>query len=375
MHGNIKQKSHFKVTIGVDADDYSRLQSVANKTGLSTARLVREAMYQFLEDETKIPADFETSSSPKHSVVSFFSGCGGLDLGFRGGFDYNGLDFKRLPFEILVAYDIDPKCVETYNLNISNHAEVRDLSSYDPASIPSADVLIGGFPCQEFSVCGPRGGLQTTRGELYLSLTKYARRHKPKIIVGENVPGVEVLRGGEALKKILSDIEKEGYRVKVWKMFGPDYGVPQTRSRLFFICVREDLEGFPSIPVPTHIENHRTIKWAIEDLEKIEDETVNNQSQYFRALKAIGGSGQGDEISCADSPGYTVRANARSRVQFHYSLKRRLTIRECARLQTFPDSFHFPFSMTTNQMQVGNAVPPMLGHVVATSISKWLEGK
>ena len=161
---------------------------------------------------------------------------------------------------------------------------------------------------------------------------------------------------------------------EVWTMYGPDYGVPQSRTRIFIIGVRDDLVGFPIQPQPTHAGKHRTIKWAIKDLESLDCETVvPNQSQYFMASKAKNGNGQGDEVSRADEPGYTVRANAKSRVQFHYSLDRRLTVRECARLQTFPDDFVFPHSATSNIMQIGNAVPPMLAHIVATSITEWLK--
>jgi DNA (cytosine-5)-methyltransferase 1 len=101
---------------------------------------------------------------------------------------------------------------------------------------------------------------------------------------------------------------------------------------------------------------------------------VPNQSQYFKASKAKKGNGQGDEKSKTGTPSYTIRANAKSRVQFHYYLDRRLTIRECARLQTFPDNFILPHSATTNIMQIGNAVPPMLAHKVALSISNFLQG-
>lgn len=315
-----------------------------------------------------------TRKSIQHTVVSFFSGCGGLDLGFRGGFGYNGIKFHRLPYNVIAAYDNDPKCVDTYRLNISEHAYVKDLSNYDAADVPSADVLIGGFPCQDFATCGPRHGLDSERGKLYLALIKYARRHSPKIIVGENVPGLENMQGGRVLETIVSDIESAGYRVEVWKLFAPDYGVPQNRTRLFIVGVRHDIKGFPNKPRPTHIGKHKTITWAIKDLEGVSDETVPNQSQYFKASKAKKGNGQGDEVSSPEKPSYTVRANAKSRVQFHYSLERRLTIRECARLQTFPDSFLFPHSSTTNVMQIGNAVPPMLGHIVAKNISKWLKG-
>lgn len=308
------------------------------------------------------------------SVVSLFSGCGGLDLGFRGGFKYNGINHKLLPYDILAAYDHDPKCVATYNQNIVDHAEVLDLSDYEPKSIPGAEIVIGGFPCQDFATCGPRKGLGSERGRLYRALIKYAKHHKPLIVIGENVPGLANIANGEALKTIIKEMESIGYRVEVWTLYAPDYGVPQNRTRLFIIGVRKDLDGFPVCPKTTHEDNYRNIKWAIQDLEKIKDDRIPNQSQYFLASKAKKGNGQGDETSRAEEPSYTVRANAKSRVQFHYSLERRLTVRECARLQTFPDEFVFPFSATTNIMQIGNAVPPMLGHIVASSVANWLRG-
>jgi len=322
------------------------------------------------------PASNNLPSAPicekKYTAVSFFSGCGGLDLGFLGGFDYKDEFFPSMPFDITAAYDSDPKCIDTYKHNISEHIELKDLSSYDPFTIPAADILIGGFPCQDFATCGPRKGLNSERGKLYTALMRYMEAHSPSIVIGENVPGLANIEGGEALKKIVEDFESCGYRFNVWNLYAPDYGVPQNRTRLFIVGVRNDLPGFPVCPKPEFVGNHRTIKWAIEDLMEIDCESISNQSQYFKASKAKKGNGQGDEISKPNSPSYTVRANAKSRVQFHYSLERRLTIRECARLQTFPDGFHFPHSATSNIMQIGNAVPPMLAHKVAHEISKYL---
>lgn len=307
-----------------------------------------------------------------HSVVSFFSGCGGLDLGFIGGFTYMHETFKKLPFNIQAAYDFDEKCISTYIKNIGSHAEVLDLSHADPAKMPKAEVLIGGFPCQDFSSCGPKRGLNSRRGKLYNSLVSYMRTHKPKVVVAENVPHLARMGDGEVIETILEDFKSAGYRFEVWNLFAPDYGIPQNRSRLFFIGVRDDIVGMPRKPIPKFVNSHRSIKWAIQDLEKVTDESVPNQSQYFRASKAKKGNGQGDETNRADEPSYTIRANAKSRVQFHYSLARRLTVRECARLQTFPDDFSFSFSATTNVMQIGNAVPPLLAYQVAKSVSSFL---
>ena len=311
-----------------------------------------------------------------YSVVSYFCGCGGLDLGFRGGFKYHNEDYRKLPFNILKAYDNEPRCIETYN-NYFGHdcAEVKDLSSAKPNEMPKADILIGGFPCQEFSSCGPLGGLESERGRLYQTMIAYMNEHKPRMVIGENVINLERMEKGAVLQTIKNDLSNAGYEVRVWKMFAPDYGVPQRRTRLFIICVRNDVyekNGFPVEPNAEFKENYRSIEWAIGDLENITDNTIPNQGEYFGASKAKKGNGQGDESNQKDKPAYTIRANPKSRVQFHYSLDRRLTVRECARIQTFPDDFAFRFSKTVNISQIGNAVPPILAHLVAISVADYL---
>lgn len=286
-----------------------------------------------------------------------------------------GKQYPKLPFQILRAYDHDSKCVVTYQKNIGGHIEEYDLSKIDPENMPSADVVIGGFPCQDFSSCGPKRGLSSQRGKLYRALLKYMRYHKPKVVVGENVPHLLKINGGKVIKHILKELENEGYRFdEPWNLFAPAYGVPQRRRRIFLIGVRQDIKGKPMIPKEAFsLDEYPSIDWAIQDLEQ--SLGVPNQEQYFVASLAKKGNGQGDEVSIVGRPAYTVRANAKSRVQFHYKLKRRLTVRECARLQTFPDNFEFPFSTTTNIMQIGNAVPPVLGYAVAQSVANFLKEK
>ena len=307
-----------------------------------------------------------------YTVVSYFCGCGGLDLGFRGDYIYRNEKHKKLPFKIIEAYDFNEKCIATYNDYFGETAQVADLATLDPNLVPDADILIGGFPCQEFSSCGPLGGLASERGQLYKALIRYMTAHKPKVVVGENVINLERMQKGEVMRTIVQDLKKAGYKVEVWRMFAPDYGVPQTRTRLFFVCVRNDLPGFPRQPVPQFVQNHRSIEWAIGDLETVTDESVPNQSQYFAASKAKKGNGQGDESCKKDLPAYTIRANPKSRVQFHYLLNRRLTVRECARIQTFPDDFKFGFAKTVSISQIGNAVPPLLASCVAEEIADYL---
>jgi DNA (cytosine-5)-methyltransferase 1 len=113
---------------------------------------------------------------------------------------------------------------------------------------------------------------------------------------------------------------------------------------------------------------HRAIDDALDDLMPITDETVTNQSQYFVATAATKGGGQGDHVSKRGQLAYTVRANAKARIHFHYELPRRLTVRECARLQSFPDHFVFPHSAMNAMTQIGNAVPPIVGYRVAESL-------
>ena len=314
------------------------------------------------------------NNSKRYSVISFFCGCGGLDLGVRGNFDYHGEHYEEMPFDIKAAYDFNSQCIETYNDYFGNHGHVLDLSTADMDLIDSADMLIGGFPCQEFSSCGPLGGLDSDRGQLYKVLVAYMKRHKPRVVIGENVINLLRMEDGYVINTITKELKDAGYKVEVWNLLAPDYGVPQKRNRIFFICVREDINGFPVKPIPKFTDKHRSIEWAIGDLVDIEDETIPNQSQYFLASKAKKGNGQGDEKNVRDKPAYTIRANPKSRVQFHYKLDRRLTVRECARIQTFPDNFIFKHSMTTSISQIGNAVPPVLGHIVASSIAEFLKG-
>lgn len=317
-------------------------------------------------------AAFRGDPAQRFGVVSFFAGCGGLDLGFRGDFTYQSHTYSRLPFNLIKAYDFDASCKSTYENNVGPHFETVDLSKADVSCMPSCDVLIGGFPCQEFSICGPKGGSASKRGALFRAMSRYAAAKKPLLVVAENVAHLPRLNNGKDLESIYRSFRKAGYRHAIWKVFAPDYGVPQARDRVILIFTRKDLSANPIMPIEKYSGRHRSVEWAIGDLVQIEDESVPNQSQYFRARLAKSGNGQGDEISPRNAPGYTVRANAKSRVQFHYELPRRLTVRECARLQTFPDDFIFPHAATTNVRQIGNAVPPVLAHAVAQSIAEFL---
>jgi DNA (cytosine-5)-methyltransferase 1 len=343
------------------------------KSGLPKRRALRR-MPEFTHG-LKDSVEFNKHSSaavPTIGVMSMFSGCGGMDLGFLGGFEYCGKTYASLPFRIVGAVDSDQRSIETYRLNIDDRATVGDLTQIPPSELPEARVLIGGFPCQDFSSSGPKTGFSGDRGQLYTCMVEYMRTHQPDMVIGENVPHLATLHGGQYLEAIIRDFEAEGYHFVVWSLFGPDYGLSQSRRRLFLVGVRNDLGYPPPPPRPTHHAKHIPIDAALADLEKITDETVTNQSQYFVATRATAGGGQGDHTNQRGKVAYCIRANAKARIQFHYALDRRLTVRECARLQSFPDGFVFPFSSMTNMTQIGNAVPPILAHQVATVVFEHL---
>ena len=313
----------------------------------------------------------DREKSKNISVISMFAGCGGFDLGLLGGFQYSGELYPPLPFRIIRAYEIDPKATSTYSLNISSDVQTTDLTEIKMQDLPYADVLAGGFPCQDFSSSGTKLGLSGNRGQLYKVMIEYMLKHKPKVVLAENVPHLAKMKSGSVLRKILSEFEEVGYDFKVWNLFCPEYGLSQNRSRIFLVGVRKDLIGEPLIPKPLYKIRYRPIEWAIGDLENVFDESIPNQSQYFVATKATAGAGQGDEQNTRGKISYCIRANPKARVHFHYELDRRLTVRECARLQSFPDEFVFPHSAGTNVMQIGNAVPPIIGYHVGKSIANF----
>lgn len=314
----------------------------------------------------------DKTSEPNYKVLSFFSGCGGLDLGFHGAFRIFGNSYSRLPFNVEAAYDVMPDAVATYKLNLADEIYEEDLARTAMSNMPNSDVLLGGFPCQDFSSSGPKSGLSGKRGQLYLCMRDYMQSHRPKVVVAENVPHLARLNGGKYLRTILSDFEAVGYKFDVWELNCPDYGLPQSRRRLFIIGVPNELAGFPQVPKPTHLGKPLTIDQALADLEDVLDESVTNQSQYYVSSRASAGGGQGDHTNKPGEVSYCIRSNPRGRIQFHYKFDRRLTVRECARLQSFPDEFVFPFSTQRNLALIGNAVPPIIGHHVARSIAQYL---
>lgn len=323
-------------------------------------------------------------------VVSLFSGCGGLDLGIEGGFNYLNKYYRKNPFKIIWANDINEKATQTQKLNfkdlnvvcqdITKILENEDNQLYfcnNEFKLPNyADVVIGGFPCQDFSLAGKRQGLLVQRGKLYLSMAKVIKLLKPKVFLAENVKGLISWGNGSAIKLIINDFSKLGYKV-AYKLFNAaDYGVPQIRERVIIVGIRNDINADIEWPKPTHSINDNTLKsWITlkEAIGDLEDENKLNSlpnSGYSKA-KLFKGK-QGNTITKADKPAPTMRAEHHGNIEFHYSLPRRLSAREAARIQSFPDDFIFVKSTTDAYRQIGNAVAPVFAWHLAQMLKKIL---
>jgi DNA (cytosine-5)-methyltransferase 1 len=323
------------------------------------------------------------STQNNFSVVSLFSGCGGLDLGLHGGFTFLGKRYKPNPFEVIYANDINKAATESFKLNFP---EVRQVENEDitlvldgKVSIPKkADVVVGGFPCQDFSLAGKRQGLNVKRGQLYLSMVETVKRVKPKVFLAENVKGLLLWEKGLAVQTIKEDFAKLGYDVSHKLLNTADYGVPETRERVIIVGVRKDLKREFKFPEPTHSKNPVgklkpwvSLREAIGDLE---DQAKHDKlpNSGFSKAKLFPGT-QGNKTCAADKPGPTMRAEHHGNIEFHYLGHRRLSAREAARIQSFPDNFVFWKSTTDAYRQVGNAVAPVFGWHLAKSLAQVLQ--
>lgn len=312
----------------------------------------------------------------KLKVISLFSGCGGKDLGFIGGFDFLGIRYPETGFEIVWANDINERACLTYRNNIGDHITCGSIWDTDFSTLPEADVVTGGFPCQDFSVAGLRKGFNSDRGLLYLAMKNVIDTVKPKAFVAENVKGLLSMDSGRAIEKIKEDFSDSGYRVEYYLAHSANYGVPQTRERVFIIGIRKDIPFTYKFPEPTHSDggllNPRwiSVKKAIADLESMEEGEIPNH--FWSKAKMYPGT-QGNVVIKPDKPGPTMRAEHHGNIEFHYSGDRRLSAREAARIQSFPDNFIFYKSTSDAYRQVGNAVPPVLGWHVANSLMEFLK--
>lgn len=305
----------------------------------------------------------------KFKVVSLFSGAGGLDLGFH-----------KAGFDIIWANDFDKYAVQTYKRNFKNKIILDDINNIDFSIIPSADVVIGGFPCQPFSMMGAELGFEDTRGTVFFTVATIInqmidRGEKPKVVVLENVRRLLTHDGGNTFKVIKHVLEHQlEYKVFYKVLNSSDYGVPQTRNRIFIVC-------FDDKGVDFNFPQKLELKQTMQDLlEKNVDE------KYFlsdRLLKTILSNGTGNYKAKSEIDLKIARPLCSTMHKMHRACQdnyvtdngkvRRLTPREAARLQGFPDDFVIPVSDTQAYRQFGNAVTVNVAENVAKSILEVLD--
>jgi DNA (cytosine-5)-methyltransferase 1 len=300
------------------------------------------------------------------AVVSLFSGCGGMDLGFEGGFRFLGRRYPETGFRVVWANDVSPAACETYRLNLRGRVICGDVAEAIGTLPGRADVVTGGFPCQDISINGRMLGLKGKRSSLYTAIVEAVRRIAPKAFVAENVGGILLKAHEAAYRRILEDFGALGYRVDARAYQAADFGVPQTRERVFIVGTRGDLPAFrPPEPLPGP---RVTAREAMRDLEGLPRDPGTSHVWSL----ARESPDQGSRRLSADRPGYTVRAECHGNIQFHYRLPRRISMREAARLQSFPDEFLFASGLRETERQIGNAVPPVLAWHVAVAVREAL---
>lgn len=316
---------------------------------------------------SKLSAD----KPPKFKVISLFSGCGGMDLGFKGGFNFLGQRYKKLPYELVWANDFNEAACRTYKRNIGPHIIHGDIWKLMDKIPANADLVIGGFPCQDISVNGKGAGVDGKRSGLYRAMVEVVDKVRPKIFVAENVKGLLMKHNASSLERVLHDFRSLGYDVSLNLYHAADYGVPQTRERVIIVGTRPDMPKFIP-PKPTHEKSeHIAAREAIDDLASMSEDIEFN---HVWSRANVSGE-QGNRRLIADRPGYTIRAECHGNIQFHYKLPRRMSMREAARFQSFPDNFIFDSKLRETERQVGNAVPPVLAWHIAKAVYDCLNKK
>jgi DNA (cytosine-5)-methyltransferase 1 len=302
-------------------------------------------------------------------VVSLFAGVGGLDLGF-----------KRAGHDIIWANDIDRDAIETYKKNVGNDVICGPIENIPSENIPECDIVIGGFPCQGFSVANVKRSASDSRNKLYRELVRVIKDKQPMYFMAENVKGLVTLDKGKILNLILDDFKKAGYKVKHKIFDTADYGVPQHRHRVIFIGVRNDIDVEIDFPQSTHanplsdpeppIQPWVTVGEALECIPE-PDETTSLSNHTYSKYKLRFNGYIGHRIIDPAKPAPTVTARGDSKggvvVLHHPQNHRRMSARELATVQSFPLDFVFSGCRSSIYRQIGNAVPPLFAEALASS--------
>lgn len=316
-------------------------------------------------------------------VASLFCGCGGMDLGVLGGFTYLGKEYKRNPFEIVYSVDFDEYCTKIYNDNFEHKCEVKDVRNIDIEQLPQFDLLIGGFPCQSFSISAqnpPRLGYKDERGMLFFEMVKILKQKQPRFFIAENVKGIMSANGGKAFPMIIKEFKDAGYYVMHKLMNASDYGVPQKRERVIIMGFKR-LEDYNTFRYPSKVKNEE--RKVLRDV--IIPEENNNEALFFSeravaGMMAVREKMNKGRVMNLDEPCNTISAhlakvslNSTDPVFMVNGRYRRFSTREAANIQSFPETFRFDSVSNIRQYRaIGNAVPPVMMWHVIKSLQKVL---
>ena len=319
-------------------------------------------------------------------IVSFFAGAGGLDLGF-----------EKAGFRVVWANEYDKEIWETYEKNHKKtKLDRRSIVDIKSNEVPDCDGIIGGPPCQSWSAAGALRGINDKRGQLFYDFIRILEEKQPKFFLAENVSGMLLGRHNYALANIKEMFKNAGYRLSFKMLNASDYGVPQDRKRVFFVGIREDLKLDFKFPEP--LKEKVTLFQTISDIEDSvvpanEGNKTNKENcQIPNHEYMIGGFSSmymsRNRVRSWDEQSFTIQAggrhaplhpqapkmkfieqDVRAFVPGKEHLYRRLSVRECARIQTFPNDFIFYYSnVTAGYKMIGNAVPVTLAKHIALSI-------
>lgn len=303
----------------------------------------------------------------KPTVASLFAGAGGMDIGFH-----------KAGFEVVWANDIDKDACDTHRLWSDAEVVCGDVGSINPEKIPAVDIITGGFPCQGFSLSGPRK-VDDSRNVLYKHFVRCVEAKRPSAFVAENVKGLLTLGQGEIIKTIVAEFADKGYDVTFDLLNAADYGVPQDRYRVIIVGVRQDLGK--KFSLPKKHSKQVTLAAALFGLDDPAPEDVCSAAYSSRYMSRQRRRGW-------DQPSFTIPAMAKQ-VSLHPSSPdmifvkkdvwkfgdgnaRRLSWREAAIIQDFPRDMQFCGNLTSKYKQIGNAVPCGLAMVVAQSLMECL---
>lgn len=317
---------------------------------------------------------YVATSKPKYRAIDLFAGIGGMRLGFT-----------QAGFDVVYSNDIDPKACITYRTNFGEIDE-KDIQLVDPALLPDFDILLAGFPCQPFSMIGKRDGLADPRGQLFNEVVRFLNVRNPRAFVLENVKNLIKHNKGETYRFIKSALETAGGGYVVFETIldSQNFGVPQHRERTYIVGIHNPHRDF-SFPMSSDETGFKHVNEILE--KEVEDKYYLSQ-KYYDGLMAhkerhqAQGSGFGCHILDPEGVSHTVVCGNMGRernliqdrdLSINRQGVRKLTPREYARLQGFPEWFQFPVPTTHAYKQFGNAVTVPVAKAMAIALKKYLQ--